>query len=204
MKSVVLIDDHAFIRAGIFDALPKSEYEVIGQAASKSEALALLNSLSPDFCIVDLNLGDGLGSDLIAELKRRDLKTKFIVLTMDDDDLTLQRAKLSGADAYILKSTPIDTLINCLSELSKSNSVFQIAGRIMPKKILKSFELTKREIEILQLLGSGVTASVMGQRLFLTEATIKTHLSAIYRKLDASNRSQALSIALENNLIKKQ
>ncbi len=203
MKSVVVIDDHTFIRAGITDALPKSEYSVIGQAASKSEGLALLNSLSPDFCIVDLNLGDGLGSDLICELKKRDLPTKFIVLTMDDDDLTLQKAKTSGADAYILKSTPIDTLINCLSELSKTTSGFQIAGRIMPRKISKNFELTKREIEILQLLGAGITAAVMGQRLFLTEATIKTHLSAIYRKLGASNRSQALSIAFENNLIQK-
>lgn len=203
MKTIVVIDDHAFIRAGIVDALQKSQYLIIGQAASKSEGLALLNSVSPDFCIVDLNLGDGLGSDLISEVKSRHLKTKFIVLTMDDEERSLQQAKLSGADAYILKSTPIDTLIKSLTELAKTNPVFQAAGKIAPKKILKSFELTKRELEILQLLGAGNTASAMGQQLFLSEATIKTHLSAIYRKLNASNRSQALSIAFENNLVQQ-
>jgi two-component system response regulator DevR len=203
MKTIVVIDDHAFIRAGIADALPKSEYLIIGQAASKSEGLALLNSVSPDFCIVDLNLGDGLGSDLISEVKSKHLKTKFIILTMDDEERSLQQGKLSGADAYILKSTPIDSLIKSLKELAKNNSVFQTAGKIAPKKILKSFELTKRELEILQLLGAGITASAMGQQLFLTEATIKTHLSAIYRKLNASNRTQALSIAFENNLVQQ-
>jgi DNA-binding NarL/FixJ family response regulator len=159
--------------------------------------------VSPDFCIVDLNLGDGLGSDLISEVKSKHLKTKFIILTMDDEERSLQQAKSSGADAYILKSTPIDTLIKSLRELAKNNPVFQTAGKIAPKKILTSFELTKRELEILQLLGAGITASAMGQQLFLTEATIKTHLSAIYRKLNASNRTQALSIAFENNLVQQ-
>lgn len=203
MKSVVIIDDHAFIRAGITDALPKSAYCVIGQAASKSEGLALLNSVSPDFCIVDMNLGDGLGSDLISEIKDKHMSTRFVVLTMDDEDYSLQQAKLSGADAYILKSTPIDSLIKSLIELDKSNPGFQTIGKILPRKITKTFELTTRELEILQLLGDGTTASAMGQRLFLTEATIKTHLSAIYRKLNASNRTQALSIAFENNLIQQ-
>jgi two-component system response regulator DevR len=203
MKTIVVIDDHAFIRAGIVDALPKSEYLIIGQAASKSEGLALLNSVSPDFCIVDLNLGDGLGSDLISEIKSKHMKTKFIVLTMDDEENSLQQARLSGADAYILKSTSIDSLIKSLTELAKNNPVFQTAGKIAPKKIQKNFELTKRELEILPLLGAGITASAMGQQLFLTEATIKTHLSAIYRKLNASNRSQALSIAFENNLVQQ-
>jgi DNA-binding NarL/FixJ family response regulator len=144
-----------------------------------------------------------LGSDLISEVKSKHLKTKFIILTMDDEERSLQQARLSGADAYILKSTPIDTLIKSLKELAKNNPIFQTAGKIAPKKILKSFELTKRELEILQLLGAGITASAMGQQLFLTEATIKTHLSAIYRKLNASNRTQALSIAFENNLVQQ-
>ena len=203
MKTIVVIDDHAFIRAGIVDALSKSKYSVIGQAASKSEGLALLNSVSPDFCIVDLNLGDGLGSDLISEIKSKHMKTKFIVLTMDDEESSLLQAKLSGADAYILKSTPIDALIKSLTALEKSNSAFQTAGKIATKRTVRSFDLTKRELDILQLLGAGSTASAMGQQLFLTEATIKTHLSAIYRKLNASNRSQALSIAFENNLVQK-
>jgi DNA-binding NarL/FixJ family response regulator len=203
MKTVVIVDDHALIRSGIAQALSKADYSIIGQAASKAEALAVLNNTSPDFCIVDLNLGDGLGSDLIAEVRHLLPKTKFVILTMDDDNQSLELAKASGADSFILKSAPIDSLLNTLIELSKNPAKFRVVGKVLPKPIVINFDLTPRENQILQSLGDGSTAAAMGAKLFLTEATIKTHLSAIYRKLNASNRTQALSIAIENNLIKQ-
>ena len=203
MKTVVIVDDHALIRSGIAQALSKADYSIIAQAASKSEALAVLNNLAPDFCIIDLNLGDGSGSDLILEVKGLLPKTKFVILTMDDESQSLEFAKASGADAYILKSAPIDTLLNTLIELSKEPAKFRVVGKILPKRAVINFDLTPRENQILQSLGDGSTAAAMGARLFLTEATIKTHLAAIYRKLNASNRTQALSIAFENNLIKQ-
>lgn len=203
MKTVVIVDDHAFIRSGIAQALSKADYSIIAQAASKSEALAVLNNLAPDFCIIDLNLGDGSGSDLILEVKGLLPKTKFVILTMDDESQSLEFAKASGADAYILKSAPIDTLLNTLIELGKEPTKFRVVGKILPKRVVTNFDLTPRENQILQSLGDGSTAAAMGARLFLTEATIKTHLAAIYRKLNASNRTQALSIAFENNLIKQ-
>lgn len=203
MKTVVIVDDHALIRAGIAQALSSADYKIIGQAASKSEALAVLNTLSPNFCIVDLNLGDGLGSDLIAEVKDLLPATKFVILTMDDENQSLELAKASGADAYILKSAPIDTLLSTLIEISQDFAKFKIVGKVLPKPTVINFDLTPRENQILQTLGDGSTAAVMGAKLFLTEATIKTHLAAIYRKLNASNRTQALSIAIENNLIQQ-
>ena len=203
MKTVVIVDDHALIRSGIAQALSKADYSIIAQAASKSEALAVLNNLAPDFCIIDLNLGDGSGSDLILEVKGLLPKTKFVILTMDDESQSLEFAKASGADAYILKSAPIDTLLNTLVELGKEAAKFRVVGKILPQPAVISFDLTPRENQILQSLGDGSTAAAMGARLFLTEATIKTHLAAIYRKLNASNRTQALSIAFENDLIKQ-
>lgn len=201
MKNVIIIDDHALIRFGLTDALTSAGFNVIAEAASKSEALAILNNLTPDFCIVDLNLGDGNGAELIKMMSSKTLQTKYIVLTMNDDQFNLEIAKSSGASAYVLKSSPINELIEVLNSISDDNQRFRLVGNINKSVSTKDFGLTAKELEVLQLLGSGATAAVMGKQLFLTEATIKTHLAAIYRKLDAANRAQALSIAISNNLI---
>jgi DNA-binding NarL/FixJ family response regulator len=201
MIEVVVVDDHALIRSGLIAALTDAGFNVIAEAASKAEALAVLNQIKPDFCIIDLNLGDGSGLEVIRELSIKTDKTNYVVLTMDDDETKLAAAKSSGASAYILKSEPATELIEVLRNISDGREKFQIAGRIKKVAPSKDFDLTEKEKQVLQLLGSGATASVMGKQLFLTEATIKTHLAAIYRKLSASNRAQALSIAISNNLI---
>jgi DNA-binding NarL/FixJ family response regulator len=201
MKNVIVIDDHALIRFGLTDALTSAGFNVIAEAASKSEALAVLNNLTPDFCIIDLNLGDGNGAEIIKAMSSKTLQTKYIVLTMNDDQYNLEMAKSSGASAYVLKSSPINELIEVLKSISDGHQQFKLVGSVNKSIPTKDFGLTPKELEVLQLLGSGATAATMGKRLFLTEATIKTHLAAIYRKLDAANRSQALSIAISNKLI---
>ena len=201
MSKVIIIDDHALIRSGLKQALTSAGYEVIAEAASKSEALATLNKFKPEFCIVDLNLGDGDGFEVIQTIQIKSPEIKSVVLTMNDDEVNLAKAKSSGASAYILKSAPINELVEVLKSISAGAERFQLVGQINKGKPIKDFGLTAKESEVLQLLGSGATAAVMGKNLFLTEATVKTHLAAIYRKLSASNRTQALSIAMANNLI---
>ena len=120
---------------------------------------------------------------------------------MDNDESNLEEAKNSGAAAYVLKSEPATELIEVLKKILENHNKFQLAGKIRKSAPRKKFDLTEKEMQVLQLLGSGATASVMGKQLFLTEATVKTHLAAIYRKLSASNRAQALQIAISNNLI---
>ncbi|MEI7561001.1 MAG: response regulator transcription factor [Actinomycetes bacterium] len=201
MNNVIIIDDHALIRSGLTDALTSAGFNVIAEAASKSEALAVLNKLTPDFCIVDLNLGDGNGVEIIRAMKSKTLQTKYVVLTMNDDEDNLDRAKICGASAYVLKSSPINELIDVLKSISEGIELFKVVGKVNKSIPSKDFGLTAKELEVLQLLGTGATASIMGKQLFLTEATVKTHLAAIYRKLSASNRAQALSIAITNKLI---
>lgn len=201
MNNVIIIDDHALIRSGLTEALTSSGFNVITEAASKSEALAVLNKLAPDFCIVDLNLGDGNGVEIIKAIKNQTPQTKYVVLTMNDDQANLEMAKNSGASAYVLKSSPINELIELLQSFAEGTEKFKVVGNVNKPLPTKDFGLTAKELEVLQLLGTGATASVMGKQLFLTEATVKTHLAAIYRKLSASNRAQALSIAITNNLI---
>ena len=201
MTDVVVIDDHAFIREGLINALKKSGFAVIAEAASKAEARALLTKITPEICVIDLNLGDGSGLDVISEFKIKKKKIIFVVLTMDDDEANLAEAKKSGAAAYVLKSEPATELIEVLRKIIEHQGKFQLAGKIKKAAPKKRFDLTDKELQVLQLLGSGATASVMGKQLFLAEATIKTHLAAIYRKLSANNRAQALQIAISNNLI---
>ena len=198
---LAIIDDHSLIRSGVSSALANTEFKVVAEAASVKEGTAVINSYKPDICLVDINLGAGNGIDLIKQSIATGTNSKFVVLTMHDDSETLELAKQAGASAYVTKGVPIEQLVQVLSAVSGSKA-FITKGDIktVPKR---DFGLTAREIEVLSLLPTGATALAIAGVLFLTEATVKTHLAAIYRKLNAVNRAQAVSIGIENNLIGK-
>jgi DNA-binding NarL/FixJ family response regulator len=198
---LAIIDDHSLIRSGVSNALANTEFKVVAEAASVKEGAAVINSYKPDICLVDINLGAGNGIDLIKQSIATGIESKFVVLTMHDDSETLELAKQAGAAAYVTKSVPIEQLIQVLSAVSESKTFIKRGEiKVVPKR---DFGLTAREVEVLSLLPTGATALVIAGVLFLTEATVKTHLAAIYRKLDAANRAQAVSIGIENNLIAK-
>ncbi|HRD22077.1 MAG TPA: response regulator transcription factor [Candidatus Nanopelagicus sp.] len=203
MIKVVLVDDHPLIRKGLSQALNKDEISVVGEASSLSEGVALLNSTTPDICIVDLNLGSASGIELIKVGLVQNSNCAFVVLTMEDDLDTLIAAKAAGARAYITKGSPIENLIEVVKTVLTDRKDFIKLGSFKDGAKRKDFGLTERELEVLQLLSSGATASAMGSILFLSEATIKSHLAAIYRKLEAANRAQAVSIAISEKLILK-
>jgi DNA-binding NarL/FixJ family response regulator len=198
-----LVDDHPLIRKGLSQALNKDEISVVGEASSLSEGVALLNSTTPDICIVDLNLGSASGIELIKVGMVQNPNCAFVVLTMEDDLDTLITAKTAGARAYITKGSPIENLIEVVKTVLTDRKDFIKLGSFKDGAKRKDFGLTERELEVLQLLSSGATASAMGSILFLSEATIKSHLAAIYRKLEAANRAQAVSIAISEKLILK-
>ena len=203
MIKVVLVDDHPLIRKGLSQALNRDEISVVGEASSLSEGVALLNSTTPDICIVDLNLGSASGIELIKVGLIQNPNCAFVVLTMEDDLDTLIAAKAAGARAYITKGSPIENLIEVVKTVLTDRKDFIKLGSFKDGAKRKDFGLTERELEVLQLLSSGATASAMGSILFLSEATIKSHLAAIYRKLEAANRAQAVSIAISEKLILK-
>jgi DNA-binding NarL/FixJ family response regulator len=198
---LAIIDDHSLIRSGVSSALANTEFKVVAEAASVKEGAAVINSYKPDICLVDINLGAGNGIDLIKQSIATGIESKFVVLTMHDDSETLELAKQAGAAAYVTKSVPIEQLIQVLSAVSESKTFIRRGEiKVVPKR---DFGLTAREVEVLSLLPTGATALAIAGVLFLTEATVKTHLAAIYRKMNAVNRAQAVSIGIENNLIAK-
>ena len=198
---ILIVDDHELIRSGLANLLSQHKYDVVAEAATSSQASALINTHKPEIVLVDINLGSSSGIDLIKEMKKSGSKSKFVVLTMQDDNQTLESAKEAGAIAFITKSAPTDSLLEILQAITTGSDKFLKAGKINQIKPTKDFDLTARELEVLALLPTGATANAIGAVLFLTEATIKTHLANIYRKLAANNRAQAVSIAIENKLI---
>ncbi len=201
---IVLVDDHPLIRSGLATTLSMNGFEVVGEAASVAEGLAVINSTKPQMCVVDINLGAGSGIDLIKMSNTKNAGCKFVVLTMHDDTQTLEAAKSVGASAYVTKGAPIEALVEVLKSIMEYDSSFLKVGDIKKPVKKKDFQLTQRELHVLSLLPTGATAAAIGSMLFLTEATIKSHLASIYRKLDAANRAQAVSIAISENLISEQ
>lgn len=201
---VLLVDDHALIRSGVAAALAQKNFEVVAEASSVSQGLAMLNTHKPEITLIDINLGSGSGIDLIKQAKKDGTSSKFVVLTMHDDNQTLDLAKAAGAVAFITKSAPTDRLLEVVQSVAAGVDRFLKVGEINTLPERKDFDLTPRELEVLSLLPSGATANAIGAVLFLTEATIKTHLANLYRKLGAANRAQAVSIGIENRLITNQ
>jgi len=198
---IVVIDEHALIRSGISSALFNSKYKVVAEASSVEEGLAVVNSYKPDICLIDINLGSGSGIDLIKKSISNGSKAKFVILSMHDDLTTLDLAKQAGACGYITKGAPIEHLLGVLDVVATDNDKFIKRGNFQKGLEIRDFGITPRELEVLSLLPTGATAVAIGGILFLTEATIKTHLASIYRKLGAANRAQAVSIGIDNKLI---
>jgi DNA-binding NarL/FixJ family response regulator len=198
---IVVIDDHSLIRSGISSALVNTKYEAVAEASSVEEGLAVINSYKPDICLIDINLGSGSGIDLIKKSISNGSNAKFVILSMHDDLTTLDLAKQAGACGYITKGAPIEHLLEVLDVVATDNDKFIKRGNFQKGLESRDFGLTPRELEVLSLLPTGATAVAIGGILFLTEATIKTHLASIYRKLGAANRAQAVSIGIDNKLI---
>ena len=198
---IVVIDDHHLIRSGLIAALAETDFNIVAEASTVSEGLAIINKFQPEIALVDINLGISSGLDLIQTAISQKSKCKFVVLTMHDQSEILESAKSAGASAFVTKGAAINDLIQIMNCISDGSNKFMKAGELKQAKQVIEFDLTNRELEVLSLLPTGATASAIAGMLFLTEPTVKTHLSAIYRKLSATNRAQAVSIALVNNLI---
>ena len=187
---ILIVDDHELIRNGLAQALRGAGHNIVGEAATLAEAKAQLLITQPEVVIVDVGLPDGSGLDLITPL------SKFVVLTLGDDPDSLQTAHKKGAAAYVLKGEPISHLLAIIDQLE--NSTYHFAAPALPRN---RFDLTQRELDVLQILQTGWSSNEMDSHLFLAETTVKSHLASIYRKLDVKNRTQAIVVALANHLI---
>ena len=202
MTRVVIIDDHAVVREGLKAALNAHGYEVCAEAASQAQARALIAHVNPDVIVVDLNLPDGTGFDVISWARGISKTIGIVVLTLNDTDSHLIAAMDAGASAYILKSAALSELIAAIDFSTHSPLSFTAKGlsQAMASRN-NNFHLTAREFDVLGLLPSGASTKDIALALFLSQATIKTHLASIFRKLEVTNRTAAVSKARTHNLV---
>lgn len=203
MKRVLVIDDHPLIRSGIRRAIGATDQlDLVGEAASKAEALAQISHHNPDAIVVDLNLPDGSGLEIIAWGRALSQRLGIVALTVQDLPEHVLACMQSGASAHVSKNAPISELIKAIQRSLQTPLTFQ-SRRITDAIALQNqgVGLTPRELEILEILPSGDTVTEIATRLFVSISTVKTHLAAIYRKLGATNRVQAINAARRAGLL---
>lgn len=192
----MIIDDHAVVRNGVRKALEQRGGFHIFEAASRAEALAQIAKVNPTLIIVDLNLPDGNGLEIVQWVRSISSHTALVVLSFSESDEFVLAAMNAGASAFVQKAAPLSELIASVEHALTSPETFSakdIAGAM--KRTRNSFGLSQRELQILTQLHKGAPLKEFAESLFITESTLKTHLSSIYRKMDVKNRVQAIEKA---------
>jgi DNA-binding NarL/FixJ family response regulator len=200
---VLIADDHPLMLQGIRRALEDEDIEVVGEARSGEEVLALVERRNPDLVLLDLHMPGLGGLNCVAELKQSFPDVKTVVISASDDRASIDSALLAGASAYILKSvSPVD--IPAVLRQAAAGAVYHAPSGAAPREGDQAGpggpELTPRETTILMAVADGLTTKAISQDLWLSEHTVKFHLTNIYRKLGVSNRSAAVRYAFENDL----
>ena len=207
---VMLVDDHVLIREGIRNLLEfDGNIEVIEQAGDWFECLEKLQYVNPDIILLDINMPKMNGIEVLEELKAKENPVKVIILTVHSEVEYLVKAIDIGANGYILKDSESSELKQAINDIINGGSYIQpsliptlnsrLINRDIDKEKLKT--LTKREVEILAQVASGMFNKEIAVNLDISERTVKNHISNIFKKIDVSDRTQAAVFAIRNNII---
>ncbi|MEW1903672.1 MULTISPECIES: response regulator transcription factor [unclassified Streptomyces] len=201
---ILLCDDHAVVRAGLLALLGSTpDIDVVGEAGSGEEAVAMAAKLKPDVVLMDLQLGAGIDG---VEATRRIAPTgvHVLVLTTYDTDADITRAIEAGATGYLLKAERPEELFAAIHAAAQGRTALSppVASRVMDRmRGAAAPSLTDRERDILGQLGRGLGNREIARALFISEATVKTHLGRIYAKLGVDTRAGAVAVAKERRLL---
>lgn len=202
---VLIADDHPIVRAGVralFAGHP--DVDVVGEAATGEEALTLTRHLAPDVVLCDLRMGDGMdGVQTTAALRALDPAPAVIILTTFDRDAEILGAIEAGAAGYVLKDAPPDAIVRAVRDAADGRLALtpELTERVVQVMRAPRVRLTEREHEVLRLLDQGASNPQIAKTLFVTEATVKTHLVHIFAKLDVDSRSRAVAVARERGIL---
>jgi DNA-binding NarL/FixJ family response regulator len=202
---LLIADDHPVVRdglSGMFAADP--DFSVVGEAGDGSQALRLAEAVRPDVILMDLRMPGMDGVTAIAELARRGNPARVLVLTTYDTDSYVLPAIEAGATGYLLKDAPRDELLRAVRAAAAGQPVLAptVAARLMNRVRAPEPELlSQRELEVLGLVAAGTTNREAAARLFISEATVKTHLLHIYAKLGVTDRAAAVAEAFNRGLL---
>ncbi|GAE37169.1 response regulator [Halalkalibacter akibai] len=209
MITVMIVDDHTVLRDGLKSIFEmENDITVIGEAESGEAALTLVPELKPDVIIMDINLPEQNGVAITRQLKNDFKEIKILMLTMHSHEEYFMSAIREGADGYLLKDAPSDQVVEAIRTVMRGEAVIHPS---MTKKLLnfhqqqsataKETELSEREKEVLACLVQGLSNKEIAEKLFISDKTVKIHVSKIFKKINVKSRSQAVIHAIQYQLV---
>ncbi|MFI6797784.1 response regulator [Streptosporangium canum] len=205
MLRLMIVDDHPVVREGLRGMLEADPgITVVGEAASGDEAVARAGELRPDVILMDLRMPDGDGVSATGRILAERPESRVIVLTTYETDQDIVRAVEAGAAGYLLKDTSRADLLAAIVSAARGETVLSpsVATRLVTRmRAPVSESLSPREAEVLSLVARGLTNAQIGKELFISETTVKTHLLRVFGKLGVSDRTAAVTTALDRGLL---
>jgi DNA-binding NarL/FixJ family response regulator len=218
---IAIIDDHQLFREGIKRILEfEEEFEVVAEGADGSEALSIVEQYRPDIVLMDINMPNTNGVEATKQLIEAYPETKVVVLSIHDDENYVMHALQTGATGYLLKEMDADTLIEAVKIVAEGGSYLhpkvthnlireyrrlatgKDESKIEKQEVRRPLHLlTRRECEVLQLLADGKSNRGIGEALYISEKTVKNHVSNILQKLNVNDRTQAVVVAIKNGWV---
>ena len=215
---ILIADDHQLLREGIRNFLSlEPDFEIIGEAANGEEAIARTIELRPDVLLLDINMPKASGIEVASRLKESCPEVRILALTIHDDQNYMMNMIQSGAAGYLLKDVEPSMMVQAVRrvyagesyvEPSLTKKLFQGITNREEKKaapaapgITEWERLSTREIEVLRLIGKGMSNAEIARTLYLSEKTVKNHLTNIFRKIDVTDRTQAVLYAIKHKIV---
>lgn len=206
---IVLIEDHSLVLDGLKKLLGTVEkYEVVASCNTGAEGIMAVKEKHPDVCILDVRLPDLPSTRVLEEIRRNSPKTKVLCLSSFDSIYEIEELLMQGASGYIMKNITSENFFSAIDSVHQGGFVIdpQIARKLYEKKTRENKDikapLTRREMEVLNLIARGYSNMQIAVHLSIKEDTVKTHISNIFSKLNARNRVEAVAVALKNELIR--
>lgn len=209
MIRLMLVDDHAVLRDGLRNIISLvDDIEVVGEAVSGDDALLQVERCKPDMILMDINMPMKNGVEVTGILKKKYPQIKILVLTMHSHEEYFMSAIREGADGYLLKDAPSDQVVDAIRTVARGESVIHPS---MTRKLLAFHQqkqtqqedttLTEREKEVLLCLVEGLSNKEIADRLYISDKTVKIHVSKIFKKLNVKSRSQVVIHAVQHQLV---
>lgn len=201
---VLLADDHPVVRSGLSGLLAvEDDLQVVGEAADGEQAVALAHALRPDLVLMDLRMPVLDGASATARIISEVPGTRVLVLTTYETDADILRAVEAGATGYLLKDTPRAELVAGVRAAARGEAALSpsVARRLVQQVRGSDERLTPRETQVLAAVARGLSNAAIGAELFITEATVKTHLLRVFAKLGVDDRTRAVMIAMERGYL---
>lgn len=202
--TVLLVDDHPVVRSGLRAVLEADDLSVVGEASTGEEAIVLAGHLHPDVVLCDLRLGAGIdGIETTAALRALTPAPAVLILTTFDRDAEILGAIEAGAAGYVLKDVSPEAIVDGIRRAATGDMVLtpELTTRVLKGMRSPLPRLTARELEVLRLIATGAGNKEIARALFVTEATVKSHVSHIFTKLEVDSRSRAIHVARETGVI---